>query len=159
MFTDCHTLIPHFVISNQGRGRRLTLKPLPNAVILIVKRRWRLANAQPRGVLGVVSTLPCRGVIQKMILWCMTTIYPILCSQITWSLLLCTKEEINMAMLIVLSTGGHNAIQWNWSLRPMNICTCYSNLTMYHLILLSITLRSNPWVSFPVNAVKLIVNL
>ena len=135
------------------------LKPLPKTGILTLKRRWRLSNAQPRRVFGSVPTLPCTGVIQKMIVWCVTIVYPILCFQIPWSLVLCPKEEINIARIIVLSTGGHNAIQWNWSLRPMNICLCYSNGMVYHHKLLSITLRINPWVSLPVYFVKLVVTL
>ena len=56
-----------------------------------------------------------------------------------------------MASLIVLSTGGHDDIQWNWSLRPMTLCPCYSKVTVYHLRLLLMTLSINPWVSLPVN--------
>ena len=152
-------MITHLVISIQGRGSRLILKLLPNAGILNVKWRWGLSNAQPRGVLVVVSILPCPGVIQQMIVWCVTTVYPIMCSQMPWSLVLCQKEEINTVNLILFSTGGNDAIQWNWSMRTMNIFPCYSNMTMYHLRLLSITLKRNHWVSLAVNAVNLIVDL
>ena len=159
MCHKCHTLIPHSVLSSQLRGSKLNLKSFPNAGILTIKRRRRRSNAQTIGVLGAVSNLPCPGVIQQMIVLCVTTVYPIICYQIPWHLVLCPKEKKNMAGLIVLSTDGNDAIQWNWNLKPMNLCPCYSNVTMYHLILLSITLRRNPWVSFPENVLNLIVIL